>query len=49
MHYSILETNLQKAPSAEGSPPPTLLNFRFWWPELLDLAELDFSTDYGEI
>jgi len=47
---TILVTNFQKSPSAEGSPPLAPLNLQYWWPEVPWFGQIVvFQADYDEI
>jgi len=42
--------NFQKSSSAGCSPPPTPLNFQYWWPEVTWFYQImAFQADYDEI
>jgi len=49
MHYFKV-TNLQKSPSAAGSPPPAPINLQYWWSQVPWFGKIVvFQADYDEI
>jgi len=47
--HNILVKNFQKLPSAGGSPSPSTLNLRFWWPKVAWFDQIGvFQIDYDE-